>query len=109
MAKQSVKSRKQYTAECKAESLRLAGTATAPLPQPPVAQGDRPLKRAVFPERIRREAFRFGAIGGIGLIPARLVSFSVAVTATWALNRRYIPSPPGKTRRRSRSGGAMPP
>ena len=61
----------------------------------------------MFPEGIRREAFRFGAIGGIGfiidggiltalhsvwgigLIPARLVSFSVAVTATWALNRRY--------------------
>jgi putative flippase GtrA len=61
----------------------------------------------VLPRGIKREAFRFGAIGGIGfvidggiltalhsvwgvgLIPARLVSFSVAVTATWALNRRY--------------------
>ncbi|MHB8562725.1 MAG: GtrA family protein [Acidiferrobacteraceae bacterium] len=61
----------------------------------------------MLPRGIRREAFRFGAIGGIGfvidggiltalhsvwgvgLIPARLVSFSVAVTATWALNRRY--------------------
>lgn len=53
-----------------------------------------------------REALRFALIGatgfvvdgglllglhqeGLALLPARLLSFSVAVTVTWALNRRY--------------------
>ncbi|MHB1937800.1 MAG: GtrA family protein [Acidobacteriaceae bacterium] len=67
-----------------------------------MAHGSRSLTAAGLP----REAGRFALIGaagfgvdggllvglhheGLALLPARLLSFSVAVTVTWALNRRY--------------------